>query len=72
MFSDENIKYKRIFEKLGGYFTNLEENEDSLDTGTSRGVIEDVRDMSELGDIEIAQNKQFSRTIIENTNYPLV
>ena len=53
MFSDENIKYKRIFEKLGGYFTNLEENEDSLDTGTSRGVMDDIRDMSELGDIEI-------------------
>ena len=53
MLSDEKMKYKRIFEKLGGYFTNLEENEDSIDTGTSRGVVDDVREMSELGDIEI-------------------
>ena len=34
--------------------------------------MDDIRDMSELGDIEIGQNKQFSRTIIENNNYPLV
>jgi hypothetical protein len=34
---------------LGSYFTNLDDN--SLETGTSRG--EDIRDVSELGDIEI-------------------
>jgi len=53
MFNDENMKYKRIFEKLRGYFINLEENEDSIDTGTSRGVNEDIREMSDLGYIEI-------------------